>query len=560
MNDSRPLNLAAEHVGELAREIAPLVEGLVLREVLPRPPRDVLLVFAEPGNVDGPPAWRVLVSADGDAPRLHVLRGRFERHDGPLGPFFRRLAADLAGLEARALRQISGDRIVAFELRARESGAEPRTLVAELVGRHANLVLLGPGDRVLDVLVPPPDASRSNAGAAPKHARPVGQQPAGRGKTAPQAEGPRAPRLVVGAPYVAPPGRAVTSATRASLAEMLPAPATEAPLRRHETANAAPLSWRVENALGAQAEEARDARERREVRERLDRKLKNARSLVHGLEQRAAAGDTSARVRLDGELVKAHLARIARGAAFLEAEDWAGADGEALETPVVRRVTLDPKLSPHENLERLFERAKKLERARAVVAEELALARTKLATLEGFAARLADDAQDPAAVEHDAIEAGVLEPRQDAPRPNARAAPAPRLPYKVFHGVAGGEIRVGRNARDNDDLTFRHAAGNDLWLHTADTPGSHVVLRLPQGGDPHPEELIDAAHLAVHHSPLKSAARARVHVARRKEVHKPRGAKAGLVTLSGGKILDVRMQPERLRRLLGTHRAPETGA
>jgi len=50
-----------------------------------------------------------------------------------------------------------------------------------------------------------------------------------------------------------------------------------------------------------------------------------------------------------------------------------------------------------------------------------------------------------------------------------------------------------------------------------------------------------------------------VHVARRKEVHKPRGAKAGLVTLSGGKVLELRLQPERLQRLLGSHRPPSIG-
>jgi len=75
---------------------------------------------------------------------------------------------------------------------------------------------------------------------------------------------------------------------------------------------------------------------------------------------------------------------------------------------------------------------------------------------------------------------------------------------------------------------------------------------LGKGADPDSEDLVDAAHLAVHFSPLRGASRARVHVARRKEVHKPRGAKPGLVHLSGGRILDVRMQPDRLRRLLGS--------
>ena len=117
-------------------------------------------------------------------------------------------------------------------------------------------------------------------------------------------------------------------------------------------------------------------------------------------------------------------------------------------------------------------------------------------------------------------------------------------------------VWVGRAARDNDQLTFQHAKGNDLWLHTADAPGSHVVLRLPGKADPDPEEVLDAATLAVHFSPLNETSRADVHVARVKEVRKPRGAKPGLVTLSGGKTLRIRMQPERLQRLLGREDPP----
>jgi predicted ribosome quality control (RQC) complex YloA/Tae2 family protein len=422
-------------VGELVREIAPLVTGLTLREVLPRPPRDVLLDFVSSADPDGPPAWRLLISGDGDAPRIHVWRGRFERHQGPLGPFYRRLISDLAGLQVRALTQVAGDRIVALELR----GTETRTLIAELVGRHSNLVLLGPGDKVLDVLVPAPPAK-------------------------PTAEK-REPRLVLGGVYVPPPGRAVKPGAEGQpLAESLPAPNEPAPLRRSESSNPAPLSWIVERALGGVADDAREGRDRRELVERLERKRKNARSLVHGLEQRLEASAQAERVQQDGELVKASLSRIARGARSIEVEDFFAEDGGA------RTIALDPKLSPHENLERIFERAKKLERARSVVGDELLMARTKLASIETFLARAQPEGVDFDALALEAVAARVLEPQQPAPA-GKKPVVAARVPYKTFHGVAGGEIRVGRNARDNDDLTFHHARGNDVWLHTADAPG-----------------------------------------------------------------------------------------
>ena len=105
----------------------------------------------------------------------------------------------------------------------------------------------------------------------------------------------------------------------------------------------------------------------------------------------------------------------------------------------------------------------------------------------------------------------------------------------------------------------RHARGNDLWLHTAECPGSHVVLVVGKGSEPDPEEILDAAHLAVHFSPVRGTDRAPVHVAKKKFVHKPKGAKAGLVTLSGGRILKVRMQQGRLDALLRSARGPAEG-
>lgn len=511
----RALNLDARQVADLAREIEGLARGARLLELIALPPADVVLVFE---GVDSKTPLRVRLSADADAPRLHVQHARVARHEGPLGPFFRRLKEELVGAELAHVTPVAGDRIALCEWRDSSVG-ERRALVLELFGRHANLVLLGRGDVVVDLLVPPP-------------------------------QGKQDPRLSVGRAWSAPPRKArEADASTASadpwqawreLAESAPADAR------------APLSALVENALGAQAQGARETRERARVAERLTRKLERARSLVHGLEQRLVASRDFERVRQDGELLKTHLHELKRGLKTFEVDDFFAGEGAR------RTLTLDPKLSPHENLERTFERARKLERALAAVEGELALAREKHATLQEFVARLADVPAET--LEQEAIERGVLEPVQ-ATIVERRRDPLVRLPYKAYHALRGSEIRVGRTAKDNDALTFRHARGSDIWLHTADTPGSHVVLRMEtRDKEPDPEELIDAAHLSVHFSPLRGATRARVHVARQKEVHKPRGAKAGLVTLSGGRILELRLQPERLQRLLGTHRAPAPGA
>ncbi len=457
---------------------------------------------------DEPPA-RLRISADPDAPRIHLQHERVPRHEGPLGPFFRQLAVELADAELTSLAQVANDRAVILEFAHGAAGAR-RALIVELFGRRANLVLVGPEDRVIDMLVP----SRSAAGPA---------------------------RLAPGEIWRRPPGTgADPEPTR--LAATFPPPTAPPP----RASISAPLSWIVESSLGAQAREALHARALTRLEERLQRKLKRARTLVTGLEHKLTASTEFERVRRDGELLKAHLHVARRGLSSIEVPDLFE------EGAPLRTIELEPRASPQENLTRLFDRAKKLERARRVVESELAIARARIDALTEYVARAHARESDPAALDDEAVAAGLLDPLQEADA-RKRKQPTPRLPYRVFHSQRGTEIRVGRSARDNDDLTFRAARGNDVWLHTADAPGSHVVLKVGRD-EPDAEDVLDAAHLAVHFSPLRGGGGAGVHVARVKDVKKPRGAKPGLVSVAGGKVLRVRVETARLEKLLGTQR------
>lgn len=507
----RQLSLNARQIGEIIGELTPLLAGRRLAEVQALPPRDLLLIFEGEESGDGPPIWRLRVSADADASRLHLQQGRQKRAKGPEGPFFRRLTAELCGAELRRIEQVRGDRIALFEFGG-APGGERRALLAELTGRHANLVLLGRDDVVVDLLVSPPKSHET-------------------------------PRLVVGEAWTAPPGRGGKPAELPSIEADFGSPQELPPAVAAGHAFHAPLSWRVERQLGGEAEERDSNAARRDLRKRLERKRKGARGLVSGLEKQLANAEDAERVRQDGDLLTANLHRMKRGMKVIELEDWY-AEGSPS-----RRIELDPKLDPSANAQRLFERSKRLERSLEEVPGELERARKKLAALEAAIEACRDDDCDAAELENESIAAGLLDARQIGD-PRKRKEPTARLPYRAFRAAHGSEIRVGRTARDNDALTFKHANGNDLWLHTSDCPGSHVILRTSGKGDPDQEEVLDAAHLAVHFSPLKGARKASVHLARRKEVHKPRGAKAGLVTLAGGKKLDLRLQPERLQRLL----------
>jgi predicted ribosome quality control (RQC) complex YloA/Tae2 family protein len=103
--------------------------------------------------------------------------------------------------------------------------------------------------------------------------------------------------------------------------------------------------------------------------------------------------------------------------------------------------------------------------------------------------------------------------------------------FRTFN-YEGCEILVGRGARENDQLTFRVAGPNDLWLHAAGFAGSHVVVRVPESGSV-PRQVVEyAAQLAAFHSKARAAGgKVAVHVCRASDVRKPRGAPAGQVQL-----------------------------
>ena len=520
-----PLNLSARHLGELVVELRGLLSGKHVRDVQGLPPRDLMLILDEQEETAASdaarenqgPVLRLRLSAQPEAARMHVQLGRVRRHPGPVGPFFQRLTQELGGARLTSVEQVGGDRIALLEFRETPAG-ERRALLAELFGRQPNLLLLGPGDRLVDWLVPAPKA---RAGTRP-------------------------PRLALGQVW-RPPGGTARGPERdagPTLEESFPLSLDE---ERPRGSDLAPLSWRVEASLATRAEGLRSAELFRRLRSRVERRVERARALVHGLEERRDAAHRSERVRQDGELLKASLGELRRGQKEIVVRDWFREDSP------MRRIELDPRRSPQDNVERYFERAKKLERARENVARELGEARKRLAELEALAGAVREERGDAVALEADAVARGLLEVRQEGD-PRRRKPPAPRLPYRVFLAARGSELRVGRSARDNDQLTLRHSRGGDLWLHTADAPGSHVILRLERGATPDEEELLDAAHLAVHFSPLRGATRALVHVAPRKQVSKPKGAKPGLVTLAGGRKITVRMQPERLERVLSSIR------
>ena len=108
-----------------------------------------------------------------------------------------------------------------------------------------------------------------------------------------------------------------------------------------------------------------------------------------------------------------------------------------------------------------------------------------------------------------------------------------------YRSSDGYEVLVGRTARDNDQLTFRVARPNDLWLHAGDYPGSHVIVRNSSRSEIPQRTIIEAAQLAAKFSQASKDAKVAIHYSRRKFLSKPKGAAPGLVRMSSFKTITV---------------------
>ncbi len=237
-------------------------------------------------------------------------------------------------------------------------------------------------------------------------------------------------------------------------------------------------------------------------------------------------------IRKKGELVLAYATLITTGQTELEAQY----DPDA--PPMT--IALDPRLSPVANAQRLFREYEKGKRAAAAFPRRLATSDREIAYLEQLATDLELAANWP---EIDEVREALAAAGFLSSPPPARPRGAATKPLR-FVSDDGFVIFVGRNSRQNELVTFRRAAPEDLWLHARGVAGGHVVIK--SGGRPVPEgTLHQAARLAAGYSAARDEPDVPVDVVARKRVRRARGGEVrpGMITYVGAET--VRVKPER---------------
>ncbi|HEY0724977.1 MAG TPA: NFACT RNA binding domain-containing protein [Pyrinomonadaceae bacterium] len=267
------------------------------------------------------------------------------------------------------------------------------------------------------------------------------------------------------------------------------------------------------------------------IRSRVTKSLRQQRTLREHLhEDLIRHGDPEEHKRT-GDLLLANVATAVRNGSKVQLSDYYAEGAPTIEIEVDENRSLQDEAAVR------FRQYTKAKRAADEIAERLKQIDRETANLERRLEQL-----DRIINERD--EAGLDSFEKPAPAPKVQPKKTGKREQKIsgvrrYLSSDGYEILVGRAARDNDNLTFRVAQPNDLWMHTGDYPGSHVVVRNPTRKEVPHRTIIEAAQLAGRFSQASDDTKVVVHYTERKFLSKPKGAAPGLVRLSRFRSITV---------------------
>ena len=225
------------------------------------------------------------------------------------------------------------------------------------------------------------------------------------------------------------------------------------------------------------------------------------------------------RLRQLGDIVTANIHRIVKGQTTVECEDFYDEEMKVISVPV------SPILSPQQNAAKFYKDYTRMKNAEKELTKQIELGETELTYLQSVLEEL-NRAQTEAELEEirrELQEGGYLRP--EAGRKKVKQA---KLQPMRFESTDGYPIYVGRNNRQNDELTFRLARKDDLWCHASKVHGSHVIISC--GGTTPPDDTVtQAAQLAAYYSETSGGQNIPVDVTPVKQVKKIPNGKPGMV-------------------------------
>ncbi|MBC1238086.1 NFACT family protein [Nostoc sp. 2RC] len=275
-----------------------------------------------------------------------------------------------------------------------------------------------------------------------------------------------------------------------------------------------------------------------QLRHQLSQKLNNILEKLHNKAQtfktRLQQSDRADEYRQKADLLMAHLQNWEPGMKEIIIPDF--------ETNQPVAIALQPDKNAVQNAQSLYKQHQKLKRARSAVEPLLLEVQTEIDYLEQVQAAIeqidsyqtAEDLQALEEIREELIGQKYLQDPEYRDRPSNENSISDFYHYRT---PSGFEVLIGRNNRQNDQLTFRVAGDYDLWFHAQEIPGSHVLLRLEPGAVAEETDLQFVANLTAYYSRARQSDQVPVVYTQLKHVYKPKGAKPGIAIYKQESIL-----------------------
>lgn len=442
----------------------------------------------------------LFISIEPAASRLHLIKrsGRMlQKAAAPPSHFAQTMRANLGGGKLVSLTKDPHERIVRFSFSVTDELGESRDwkLVTQLTGRSANLFLLDSAGKITQAW----------------------RMPRGEGQQVGNLYRPPAPRAASASPGAVPANSARPTSERRRLSRGDFSSISEAVDKHY-------CDLEVESAFDHLAAK---------VAGNLRKEISKRRKLQANLRQDLVAhGNPEGHKRL-GDLLLANLSNAQRVGNRVSLTDYYAEGAPTIEVEVDENKTLQ------EAAGESFSRYTKAKRAVEEIGMRLLELERELSQLDEKRMKL-----DQAIASRDAAAlAQFSEPQARSTKPastrKTKKASLTVPGMRRYLSSDGYEVLVGRTARDNDQLTFRVARPNDLWLHSSDYPGSHVIVRNSSRTEIPHRTILEAAQLAAKFSQASKNAKVAIHYTRRKFLTKPKGAAPGLVRMSNFKTITV---------------------
>lgn len=418
---------------------------------------------------------RLLISAHHSFPRIHLTERPYPNPPAPLR-FCAFLRSRITNARIEGVWQSDLERIAIIELARKEDETiEKMRLICELTGKSSNLILIDKDDTVLDALkLFPPDSLR-----------------------------PVQPGL-----------------------KLEPLPAAHAAREDEEIIRAAGETWNsaADRFFSALVESEVFAKEKAALKKvivdsekKLARKIEN----LEGDRKRAQEGLSFYKT---GELLTTVFHKLKKGMKEAEALDY------TKDPPETVKVALDEKLSPKENVERFFKRAKKSKTALGLLENRLPDVRSELNYIESikYDWEAAEDKAALSDIREELVRGGYL---KEAAAKKAVRETAVAESIRRFTSTEGFEILCGKSGLGNDLLVAKYASNEDIWFHVKGLPGSHALIKAAGRKEITDKAIQEAAEIAAFYSKAKDAGKVEVIFTEARNVKKPKGAKPGMVTV-----------------------------